>query len=94
MRIVVVLAHRLEQVELELELPPGATITDALQGAGASSPAILAALEAGCDFGVWGKVVKRDAVLNDRDRVELYRPLIADPKETRRRRARKKAART
>ncbi len=36
--------------------------------------------------GVWSKPVARDALLNDGDRVELYRPLTADPKEARRRR--------
>ena len=33
------------------------------------------------------KLVKADTVLRDRDRVEIYRPLIADPKDVRRKRA-------
>jgi putative ubiquitin-RnfH superfamily antitoxin RatB of RatAB toxin-antitoxin module len=37
--------------------------------------------------GIFGKVAKLDAVLNDGDRVEIYRPLIADPKEARKKRA-------
>jgi putative ubiquitin-RnfH superfamily antitoxin RatB of RatAB toxin-antitoxin module len=37
--------------------------------------------------GVFGKVASKDAVLNDGDRVEIYRPLIADPKEARKQRA-------
>ena len=37
--------------------------------------------------GVWNKLSKPDTVLRDRDRVEIYRPLIADPKEVRRQRA-------
>jgi len=32
-------------------------------------------------------LAKADAVLRDKDRVEIYRPLIADPKEVRRQRA-------
>ncbi|GHD60710.1 RnfH family protein [Jeongeupia chitinilytica] len=36
--------------------------------------------------GIFGKAVKLDAVLRERDRVEIYRPLIADPKEVRRKR--------
>lgn len=36
--------------------------------------------------GVYGKLVKLDAPLRDGDRVEIYRSLIADPKEMRRRR--------
>ena len=38
-------------------------------------------------LGVFAKLVKGDAVLRDRDRVEIYRPLIADPKDVRRKRA-------
>lgn len=38
-------------------------------------------------LGIWNKLAKPDAVLRDKDRVEIYRPLIADPKEVRRQRA-------
>lgn len=37
--------------------------------------------------GIYAKLVKLDQPLRDRDRVEVYRPLIADPKEVRRQRA-------
>jgi putative ubiquitin-RnfH superfamily antitoxin RatB of RatAB toxin-antitoxin module len=37
--------------------------------------------------GVFGKAVKLDALLTEGDRVEIYRPLIADPKEARKKRA-------
>jgi putative ubiquitin-RnfH superfamily antitoxin RatB of RatAB toxin-antitoxin module len=37
--------------------------------------------------GVYGKLKTLDAVLREHDRIEIYRPLIADPKEARRRRA-------
>ena len=40
--------------------------------------------------GIFGKLKTGDAVLRDHDRVEIYRPLLADPKESRRRRADKK----
>lgn len=39
------------------------------------------------DLGVFGKVVRPDTALHHLDRVEIYRPLIADPKEVRRQRA-------
>ena len=39
--------------------------------------------------GIWNKAVKLSQVLNDCDRIEIYRPLIADPKEVRKRRAEK-----
>ena len=38
-------------------------------------------------LGIFGKLVKADTVLRDKDRIEIHRPLIADPKEVRRRRA-------
>jgi putative ubiquitin-RnfH superfamily antitoxin RatB of RatAB toxin-antitoxin module len=37
--------------------------------------------------GIFGKASKLDALLNEGDRVEIYRPLIADPKEARKKRA-------
>ncbi len=40
-----------------------------------------------CDIGVYGKPVRPDYELVDGDRIEIYRPLIADPKEIRRQRA-------
>lgn len=38
-------------------------------------------------LGIFGKLIKSDTLLRDKDRVEIYRKLIADPKEVRRRRA-------
>ena len=40
-----------------------------------------------CDIGVWGKKVADDYQPEEGDRIEVYRPLIADPKEVRRQRA-------
>ena len=37
--------------------------------------------------GIFGKISKKDQVLREHDRVEIYRPLIADPKEVRKQRA-------
>ena len=39
--------------------------------------------------GVWNKAVKLSEAVNDLDRIEVYRPLIADPKDVRKRRAEK-----
>jgi len=39
--------------------------------------------------GIWNKVVKLSELVEDLDRIEIYRPLIADPKEVRKRRAAK-----
>jgi putative ubiquitin-RnfH superfamily antitoxin RatB of RatAB toxin-antitoxin module len=38
-------------------------------------------------IGIFGKVAKLDTLLTEGDRVEIYRPLIADPKEARKKRA-------
>ena len=37
--------------------------------------------------GIFSKIAKKDRVLCENDRVEIYRPLIADPKEVRKKRA-------
>jgi putative ubiquitin-RnfH superfamily antitoxin RatB of RatAB toxin-antitoxin module len=66
-------------------LPADATVADAIVASGVES-------EYGIDasalaVGIWSRPVAPTAPLKDGDRVELYRPLKADPKETRRRRA-------
>ena len=73
-----------------LSLPAGATLAEALSasGLGARFPELAAALARGeAKAGIFGKVKTPDTVLRDGDRIELYRPLQADPKESRRRRA-------
>ena len=42
------------------------------------------------DVGIFGELCERDTVPRDGDRVELYRPLLIDPKESRRHRARRR----
>jgi hypothetical protein len=44
-------------------------------------------------LGIFGERVDGSTVVNDGDRIEIYRPLIADAKESRRRRAAKRAVR-
>ena len=44
--------------------------------------------------GIWGRVQPLDTLLRDRDRVELYRPLLVDPKEARRLRYKRAKAET
>jgi len=64
-----------------LSVPAGTTVREALAAAG---------LPAGGKFGIFGRIVAPEARVADGDRVEIYRPLKLDPKEARRRRARKK----
>jgi len=74
------------QVVLELEVPEGTTAIDAVRRSGILSIFPEIDLEKQ-DIGIFGKLVKKDTVLREGDRVEIYRPLIADPKEVRRKRA-------
>ena len=70
-----------------LQLRASATVQDAL--AGASAHPAFAGLElAEAAVGIFGRVALRGARLRDGDRVEIYRPLVADPKGARRQRAR------
>ena len=77
------------QGEIALDLPPGATAGDALAAAQSRLPreAIDEAFWAGAPLGVFGESCGRDRVLQEGDRVELYRPLAVDPKAARRARA-------
>ncbi len=45
-------------------------------------------------MGIYGKIVPRETVLREHDRVEIYRPITCDPKEVRRQRARKAGKKT
>ncbi len=82
-----------EQVLLGLDVPEGTTAEQAVKLSGILErfPNIDLAKN---KIGIFGKVTKPDTVLREKDRVEIYRPLIADPKESRRRRAEKKETRT
>jgi hypothetical protein len=82
--VVYALAERQELVNVKL--PEGATLSTAVEASGLLQkyPQIDLAKN---KLGVFGKLSKLDAVLRDRDRVEIYRALIADPKEVRKQRA-------
>jgi len=74
-----------------LRVPAGATIEQALAQSGLlqAIPGIDLAINM---VGIYGKRKPLDAILHEHDRVEVYRPLQADPKEARRRRASGKSA--
>jgi len=93
LRIEVAYAAAPHQIELRtLTLPAGATAADALRASGLSVLADPAALDA-LELGIWGRKCLATTALRDRDRVELYRPLVVDPKEARRQRYRKDGVR-
>jgi putative ubiquitin-RnfH superfamily antitoxin RatB of RatAB toxin-antitoxin module len=76
-----------EQQELiQLKLPVGSTVSDAVQASGLLQKYPDIDPQKG-KFGIFSKLAKPDAALRDRDRVEIYRPLIADPKAVRAARA-------
>ena len=85
-RVEVVYALPAEQAILQVNLLEGATVEDAIRASGVldAHPEIDLAKN---KVGIFSKLVKLDETVRDRDRVEIYRPLIADPKEVRRKRA-------
>jgi putative ubiquitin-RnfH superfamily antitoxin RatB of RatAB toxin-antitoxin module len=76
------------QVVFKLKVNPGARVEDAIKLSGILHrfPEINLAVN---EVGVFGKLSRLNALLKPGDRVEIYRPLIADPKEVRRQRARR-----
>ncbi|MGD8408123.1 MAG: RnfH family protein [Thiohalophilus sp.] len=78
-----------EQLIIPLEVPPGTTVQQAIELSGILEHFPEIDLNEN-KLGVFGKITKPDTELREKDRVEIYRPLIADPKESRRRRAAKK----
>lgn len=83
------------QGEITVEVPPGSTLQQAL---GLLAPQISTlsgslSTEQAVASGVWGKVRAPHYVLREGDRIEIYRPLKADPKQARRARVGQKAKR-
>jgi uncharacterized protein len=75
-----------EQVLLKVQAAQGATVVEAIKLSGILEKHAEIDLSKN-KLGIYGKLSKADAVLRDKDRVEIYRPLIADPREVRRQRA-------
>ena len=88
MRIKIEVAYALPQSQIlrRIELEESATIADAIAASGIirDFPEIDPAKNR---VGIFGRRLPLATPLHDGDRVEIYRPLTADPKETRRRRA-------
>lgn len=74
---------------LRLQVPSGASVAEAVRRSGilARHPEVDPAVNG---VGIFGRLVAPDHELRDGDRIELYRPLLADPKDVRKRRARKR----
>lgn len=85
-RVEIAYALPRQQVILPVTVKQGTTAQAAIEASGilARFPEIDLNTS---KIGIFGKLCKNDTVLRHRDRVEIYRPLIADPKEVRRKRA-------
>jgi len=90
-RVSVAIALPGRQEVIELELPEGATVRDALaaEAVRARFPAIAAGKP---KVGIWSRAASPATVLREGDRVEVYRALAADPKAARRARSRLRAS--
>jgi putative ubiquitin-RnfH superfamily antitoxin RatB of RatAB toxin-antitoxin module len=85
-RVEVAYASAQRQTLRKLTLPEGSRVLDALEASGLALefPEIDLAVHR---VGIYGRRVRLDQLLRDLDRVEILRPLSADPKEARRARA-------
>ncbi len=82
----VVYALRDRQKVVPVTLAEGGTVRQAIERSGLLAEFPEIDLDRN-KLGIWNKLAKADALLRDKDRVEIYRALIADPKEVRRQRA-------
>lgn len=76
-----------KQVVLLVKVDPDTTVSQAIEKSGILEQFPEIELAGANKVGIYGKLAKLDAVVKDKDRIEIYRPLIADPKEIRRKRA-------
>ena len=94
MKVVVQVVYALPGAQeiVEVELEEGAPVEDAIHASGipARHPEIDLKTQR---IGVWSRPVTLAAGVRDRDRVEIYRALSADPKQARRRRAAEQSSR-
>jgi putative ubiquitin-RnfH superfamily antitoxin RatB of RatAB toxin-antitoxin module len=79
MKVGIAYAIPKHQVWLTVDVPEGATLRDAVERSGILQQFPEIDLEHQ-KVGVFGKLVALDSKLEDGDRVEIYRPLVADPK--------------
>ena len=84
--IEVVYALPERQVVIALKSAPGTTVREAIEQAGIVRQFPQIDLQR-WGVGIFGKTRGLDEALQDGDRIEIYRPLLNDPKERRRRRA-------
>jgi putative ubiquitin-RnfH superfamily antitoxin RatB of RatAB toxin-antitoxin module len=90
LRVTLCYATPTAEILRELRVVAGTTLGAAVEQSGLMAE--LGGDLASYPTGIYGKKKPLDTVLREHDRIELYRPLVADPKDSRRRRAVKKSA--
>ena len=88
-RVEVAYATPGRQLVIAVELPEGSTLEEAIDRSGIRAEFPDMAIDPDA-LGIFGRKAQPDRVLREGDRVEIYRPLLADPREARRRRAEQK----
>ena len=84
MNVGIAYADKFKQTWLKLEVPDGSTVREAIEYSGILKQFPDVDLENQA-VGIFGKLTKRDAKVTDGDRVEIYRPITADPEKVERR---------
>ena len=79
--------------QARLHLPAGSTVAQAVQASGLLAD-LDEATRASLGYGIWGRRASADTPLQEGDRIEICRPLLADPKQARRARFANQGARS
>ncbi len=84
MNVGVVYAKATKQIWLQLEIPEGSTVQQAIEISGLlrQFPEIDLGKQ---KVGIFGKITKLDSMVEEDQRIEIYRPIIADPEMVERR---------
>ena len=78
MNVGIAYANNKKQVWLKLEVPDGSTVHEAIKYSGLLKQFPEINLETQ-QVGIFGKLVKLDTVVEEKSRIEIYRPITADP---------------
>ena len=91
LQVYVCYAHAQQEWSRPMQVKLGTTIGEAIEQSGVLQdfPEINLTTQ---PVGIYARKKTLDTVLLERDRIEIYRPLVADPKDSRRKRATKKEA--
>lgn len=84
MNVGIAYADKFKQTWMKLEVPDGSTVQEAIEFSGILKQFPDVNLETQA-VGIFGKITQLDAKVADGDRVEIYRPIIADPETVERR---------